>query len=115
KMRREGKRVFNSLGELRDCQVLMEWIKGLGEAEDPVTQRLLAYTVAQEGTLKAAAADALSKFNEKAWAKWSSTLPKRVQRFRPDGDIFRGIALERWDHAHELHRAAMRGRSKVAL
>jgi CHAD domain-containing protein len=115
KMRREGKRVFSSLGELRDCQVLMEWIKELGEAENPVTQRLLAYTVAQEGTLKAAAADALAKFDEKAWAKWSATLPKRVQRFRPDGDIFRGIALERWAHAHELHRAAMRGRSKVAL
>jgi CHAD domain-containing protein len=115
KMRREGKRVFSSLGELRDCQVLMEWIKELGEAEDPVTQRLLAYTVAQEGTLKAAAADTLTKFDEKAWAKWSTTLPKRVQRFRPNGDIFRGIALERWDHAHELHRGAMKSRSKVAL
>ena len=115
KMRREGKRVFSSLGELRDCQVLMEWIKGLGEADDPVTQRMLAYTVAQEGTLKAAAADALAKFDEKAWRKWSAALPKRVRRFRPNGDIFQGIALERWDHAHELHRVAMKSRSKVAL
>ena len=115
KMRREGKRVFSSLGELRDCQVLMEWVKELGDASDPVTQRLLAYTVAQEGTLKAAAAEALASFDEKAWTKWTATLPKRVQRFRSNGDIFQGIALERWAHAHELHRAAMKSRSKVAL
>ena len=115
KMRREGKRVFSSLGELRDCQVLMEWIKELGEADDPVTQRLLAYTLAQEGTLKAAAAEALARFDGKAWANWAGKLPKRVQRFRPDGDIFRGIALERWAHAHELHRTAMKNKGKVAL
>lgn len=115
KMRREGKRVFSSLGDLRDCQVLMEWIKQLGQPDDPVTQRLLAYTVAQEGILKAAAGDALAKFDAKAWDKWVGALPKRVQRFKPDGEIFQGIALERWAHAHELHRVAMKSRSKVAL
>lgn len=115
KMRREGKRVFSSLGELRDCQVLMGWVKTLGEAEDPATQRLQAYTVAQEGILKVAARDALAKFDAKAWERWSETLPKRVQRFRPDGDIFQGIALERWSHAYELHRAAMKSRGKTAL
>jgi len=115
KMRREGKRVFSSLGELRDCQVLMEWVKQLGKAEDPVSQRLLRYTVEQEVILKAAAGDALAKFDAKAWEKWAEILPKRVQRFRPDGEIFQGIALERWAHAYGLHRAAMKSRSKVAL
>jgi CHAD domain-containing protein len=115
KMRREGKRVFRSLGDLRDCQVLMEWIKQLGEAEDPVTQRLLAYTVAQEGILKAAARDALSKFDARGWEKWADSLPRRVQKFRQDGEIFQGIALERWSHAHELHRSAMKSRAKTAL
>jgi CHAD domain-containing protein len=115
RMRREGKRVFSSLGDLRDCQVLMEWIKKLGDPEDPVTQRLLAYTTAQEGILKAAAADALGKFDVKGWEKWGDTLPRRVQRFPPDGEIFMGIALERWEHAHELHRTAMKTRGKTAL
>jgi CHAD domain-containing protein len=115
KMRREGKRVFSSLGELRDCQVLMEWIRKLGEAGDPVTQRLLAYTVAQEGMLKAAAGAALGKFDGKTWERWEETLPKRVQRFRLNGEIFQGIALERWAHAHALHRAAMKSRGKAAV
>jgi CHAD domain-containing protein len=115
RMRREGKRVFSSLGQLRDCQVLMEWIKKLGVADDPVTQRMLAYTVAQEGTLKVAAGDALGKFDVKSWEKWAAALPRRVQRFRPDGEIFQGIALERWAHAYDLHRAAMKSRGKAAL
>src|SRR5512146_52703 len=42
KMRKEGKRVFSSLGELRDCQVMMDWIKKLSEAGEPVGQKLLA-------------------------------------------------------------------------
>src|SRR5512146_3586088 len=39
KMRKEGKRVFSSLGELRDCQVMMDWIKKLSEAGEPVGQK----------------------------------------------------------------------------
>src|SRR5512146_548458 len=39
KMRKAGKRVFSSLGELRDCQVMMDWIKKLSEAGEPVGQK----------------------------------------------------------------------------
>src|SRR5579864_8132603 len=34
-MRRAGKKLFSSLGELRDVQVMHEWIGKLGTAEDP--------------------------------------------------------------------------------
>ena len=115
KMRREGERVFSSLGDLRDCQVMMDWIKKLSEPGEPAGQKLLADATTLEQTLKASAADSLSKFDIKSWEKWATSLERRVRRFRPDGEIFQGIALERWEHARELHRAAMRGRSKVAM
>jgi CHAD domain-containing protein len=115
KMRKEGKRVFSSLGDLRDCQVMLEWIKKLGAPEDPVTQRLLAHAISQEQSLKVAAGDSLAKFDTRAWERLSDSLARRIRRFRPDSEIFQGIALERWEHGRELHHAAMRGRSKVAV
>jgi CHAD domain-containing protein len=115
KMRKEGKRVFSSLGDLRDCQVMMDWIQKLGDASDPVTQRLLSYATTQEQTLKAAAADSLSKFDTRAWEKWAVSLPRRIVRFRPDSELLQGIALERWQHGRQLHHAATRSRSKVAM
>lgn len=115
KMRKEGKRVFSSLGDLRDCQVLMDWIKKLSEAGDPVGQKLLADAMAREQTLKTAAGESLAKFDTNAWEGWAVELERRIRRFRPDGEIFQGIALERWEHARELHRAAMHSRSKVAM
>ncbi len=115
KMRKEGKRVFSSLGDLRDCQVMMDWIKKLSETGDPVGQKLLADATAREQTLKAAAADSLAKFDTGAWEKWATSLAQRIRRFRPDSEIFQGIALERWERARELHRAAMHSRSKVAM
>ena len=115
KMRKEGKRVFSSLGDLRDCQVMKEWIEKLGAVDDPVTQRLTEYANAQEATLKVAAADALAKFDTRQWEKWAVSLPRRINRYKVDGEIFQGIALERWAHARGLHQAAMRSKSKVAL
>ena len=115
KMRKEGKRVFGSLGDLRDCQVMKEWIEKLGTPNDPVTQRLTTYANAQEATLKVVAGDALAKFDTRQWEKWAAELPKRINRFKPDGEIFQGIALERWAHARELHQAAMKSKSQTAL
>lgn len=115
KMRKEGKRVFSSLGDLRDCQVMMDWIKKLSEPGDPVAQKLLADATAREQTLKDAAGESLANFDTKAWEKWTDQLARRIRRFRPDSDIFQGIALERWEHARELHRAAMHSRSKIAM
>ena len=44
KMRKAGKELFASLGDLRDCHVMMEWIEKLGPADDPIIQKLLAHS-----------------------------------------------------------------------
>jgi len=37
RMKRAGKALFQSLGELRDVQVMTEWVQKLGPANDPET------------------------------------------------------------------------------
>ena len=114
KMRKAGKELFASLGDLRDCQVMMEWIAKLGSAEDPITQKLLDYCQGQERTSKIHAEQALQKFNRKQWQAWAKSLPRRTSRIRPGSEPFQSITLERWAEARKLHAKASGNRSKTA-
>lgn len=113
-MRKAGKRLFSSLGELRDVQVMEEWAQRLGTAEDLVTIALLQFLHAREEELKAAAARSLADFDRKQWARWSRQLPGRAARLKPGGVLFKQLALERWRQAYQLHQRALRGGSQVA-
>ncbi len=115
KMRKAGKAVFAALGTLRDVQVLMEWIENLGSSDDPATQKLLAYCREQEELHKVHAAEALAAFDTAQWKQWAISLPRSAARLRPGSEVFQEMALERWAQARELHRVALRSRSKVAL
>jgi len=114
-MKKAGKRLFSSLGELRDAQVMEEWVHKLDAPGDPVTSNLLNYLAAQEMNFKAQAAAALQEFDRKQWKKWCRSLPSRASRVRPGSAVFRHLALERWVDGYKLHQQAMRNRSQVAL
>jgi CHAD domain-containing protein len=114
KMRRAGKELFASLGDLRDCQVMMEWIMKLGPPDDQVTQKLLDYSRGQEQTFKTQAAQVLQQFNAKQWRAWAKFLPIRTGRIRPGSGPFQSIALDRWAEARKLHGNAIRNRNKTA-
>src|ERR1022692_4935676 len=55
-MKKAGKKLFQALGELRDMQVMQEWIERLGAskeaADDPVIAKLLAHVLAREAECK---------------------------------------------------------------
>ena len=110
-MKKAAKRLFDSLGELRDVQVMEEWITRLGALDDPVTVTLLQFLAAREGQLKQEAAQALLQFDQKRWRGWAASLPRRAARMRPGSPIFQHLALERWTAAYEMHRRALRNRS----
>jgi CHAD domain-containing protein/HD superfamily phosphodiesterase len=114
-MKKAAKRLFDRLGELRDVQVMEEWIARLGALDDPVTLALLQFLAGRESQLRQEAAQALAQFDEKRWLGWIASLPRRAARMRPGGPIFQHLALERWTAAYELHRRALRNRSQVAL
>jgi CHAD domain-containing protein len=114
-MKKAGKALFSSLGELRDTQVMTEWVQKLGPPQDPETQALLDLLSKDEQNHKLKAAEALRAFDLRQWRKWSVKLPRRAGRLKPGSNIFRHLALERWTEAHDLHRRALRNRSQAAF
>jgi CHAD domain-containing protein/HD superfamily phosphodiesterase len=114
-MKKAGKQLFSRLGELRDAQVMQEWVHRLDSPGDPVTSRLLEILAFREAQWKQEAARALADFDRKQWRRWSKLLPRRAARLRPGTVVFKHLALERWTEAHELHRQALRNRSQAAF
>ena len=114
-MKKAGRQLFRSLGELRDVQVMAEWVHRLENHDDPAGKTLLDYIAAREIQLKVSAETALKDFDRKQWMRWSRSLPRRAARFRPGSVIFKHLALEKWTEAHDLHRRALRNRSQVAF
>src|ERR1035438_1194863 len=58
-MKKLGKGLFASLGDLRDTQVMMEWISKLSEPGDSLRQILLVSLQQKEETLKLVAKEAV--------------------------------------------------------
>jgi CHAD domain-containing protein len=112
-MKRLAKPLFSSLGDLRDNQVMTEWVTKLLEPADEARQSLLDSLAHKEIDLKAAAQDALAQFDRKHWQSLNAHLAKRTNRIPLEGSVFQHLALERWGEAYELHRQAMRNRSQV--
>ena len=76
-MKKTGRNLFRSLGELRDVQVMMEWVQKLGTPDDPETQALLTLLRGREQQHKLTAAEAIRAFDTRQWRKWSRGLPRR--------------------------------------
>lgn len=114
-MKKAGKALFGSLGELRDVQVMAEWVQKLGPSDDPETLALLNLLASREQNQKIVAAEALRSFDLRQWRKWGRELPRRAARVKQGSAIFKHLALERWTEAHDLHRRALRSRSQVAF
>jgi CHAD domain-containing protein len=115
KMRKAGKALFSALGELRDVQVLKDWVNKLAAAADPVKERLIVYCEKRESDLKAQAATALAEFDTHSWQRWAEVLDSRERQLLANSDVFQVIALEKLEDALRLHQAVLRNRSKVAL
>jgi CHAD domain-containing protein len=110
-MKNEGKRLFLQLGELRDTQVMQEWVQRIALFPDEASIRMNVYLADQENRLKTSASEAIRDFDQKKWGSWIRLLSGRTQRIRPESMAYRHIALERWCEVRELHRQALRNRS----
>ena len=115
KMRRAGKQLFSSLGDLRDTHVMCEWAQKLAPEGDPARARMMQFLLEQERELKKNAATAMEHFDRRLWKNWANKLPARANRIPPDAPVFAHLALERWIEAHHLHVRALRNRTNVAF
>ena len=114
-MKKAGKRLFSSLGALRDVQVMIEWVQKLGSPDDPETRALLDLLAEREQSHKLLAAEAVHGFDFRQWRKWSRELPRRAARVKRGSVVFKHLALERWTEAYDLHRHALRNRSQTSF
>ncbi|HET7440409.1 MAG TPA: CHAD domain-containing protein [Terriglobales bacterium] len=108
KMKKLGKPLFQALGELRDVQVMKDWIEQLGSAEDDATRILRTHTETQEAQLKQQALQALEQFDRAQWKTWRRELARRAARIRLGSPVFQHLALERWMEARKLQPPALR-------
>jgi len=113
-MKRAGGRVFRSLGDLRDVQVMREWVQKLAPPEDPLQPQLDQALAEREEALKRDAQESLSRLDHEEWRSWAEHLSTRAARVRIEGLAFQYVALERWHEAFELHRQALRNRSQTS-
>lgn len=115
-MKKAGKKVFQALGELRDIQVMEEWVGKLSASNpeiDPVATKLLSHLTSRESEYKQLARKDLDQFDRKQWRQWSKKLPQRSSRVRPGSQVYLHLALEKWTAAYELHKRVLRTRSTV--
>ncbi len=131
-MKKAGRKLFQALGELRDMQVMAEWIEKLGVASDstgdsagdrlsgdrlsgdPVAVKLLNHVHTREDACKQHAFKDLHQFDRKQWRQWTRTLPQRASRVRPGSVVYLHLALEKWTAAYDLHKHALRTRSQIS-
>jgi CHAD domain-containing protein/HD superfamily phosphodiesterase len=114
-MKKAGRQLFRELGELRDAQVMEEWVRSLSNPDDPVVIGILQFLAGREAHLKQQAAQALQDFDRKQWKRWIVSLPRRAARMRSGSALFKHLALERWTEAYRLHHLALRNRSHIAF
>ncbi len=113
-MRKASRKLFRRLGDLRDLQVLQDWLNRLSDEADPVRQALGEVFAAREPELKDQVSKAIGAFDRAQWMLWSRTLPDRARRLVPDGLVAQHLALQRWEEARALHRRALRNRNPAS-
>src|SRR5258707_7952354 len=113
-MRSLPKRLFRKLGELRDTQVMDEWVAEHGAENDKLRVTLHNFFQEREPKLLREALRLASKFDGKSWQRLERKLHKRM-RLVPSGSLAaQCLAVERLNEAKELHSKAMRADKPAA-
>ena len=110
-MRDSARKVFRSLGDLRDAQVMEEWVGKVQLGDDPLKGALLESLAARKESANKKALSNAAKFDEKRWQELERALTARLRRIPAEGDAARCLAVERLEEARELHRRALRTES----
>ncbi|HKV27829.1 MAG TPA: CHAD domain-containing protein [Candidatus Acidoferrales bacterium] len=113
KMKRAGKKVLRNLGELRDSQVLLEWLGKLEIARDELGAALRMGIEQEQKDLKDTALKALNDFDQQKWKTWEETLTPRAALVVTGSPAAQYIALERWEEGYRRHRLALHSHSRI--
>ena len=110
-MRDLARKLFRSLGDLRDAQVMEEWAEKIHPGSDPLKSALLESLAARKASANKKALSNAGKFDEARWRELERGLTARLHKIPADGEAARCLAVERLEEARELHRRALRTES----
>ncbi len=107
-LRATSRKLFRSLGVIRDSQVQEAWVLKLGAPDDPLRAQILYAVKNGRERQERDAKNSAARFDEKYWVKLARNLRSRLRLLPLDGDAAHCLALERYEEAAELHRRALR-------
>jgi CHAD domain-containing protein len=113
-MRRLPKKLFRKLGELRDTQIMDEWVSEHGAENDKLRIALHNFFQEREPKLLQEALRLASKFDDKSWQRLEGKLRKRVRLVPPGSLVAQCLAVERLNEAKDLHGKALRADKPAA-
>lgn len=107
-MRKIARKVFRTLGELRETHVLRDWAKKMASETDPLRKDLLDRLEENEKQSHEAAMRACARFEEEDWTRLERRLSRRVRIVPPGGLSAECLVLEQFEECKELHNRALR-------
>jgi CHAD domain-containing protein len=110
-MRGVPKKLFRKLGELRDAQIMNDWVKDHGAENDKLRLLLQQSFETQEPELLDETLHLAGKFDQKTWKRLENKLRRRSRLVPPDSLAAQCLAIERYDDARDLHAKALRSGS----
>jgi CHAD domain-containing protein len=113
-MRKLPRKLFHTLGALRDLQVMEEWVERLSAADDPLRLTLLDVLEAGQVRSREAVLRVIKTFDEAAWRDLVGTLTRRARFVSLNGLTAQYLALERYRELRRLHTRAVRTESPRA-
>jgi CHAD domain-containing protein len=103
RVRKASKRQQRALSDLRDIQVLTNWLKPLRLTGGPVGEALASYFKKQERRAEKDARRSLKAFPRKKWKRWLRRLPAGTELIRVNRRRLARLLLEQLTHIIELH------------
>jgi len=113
-MRSLPKKLFRKLGELRDTQIMDEWVAEHGAENDKLRVTLHTFFQERQPKLQQEALRLAAKFDDKGWQRLEGKLRKRVRLVPPESLAGQCLAVERLNEAKELHNKALRADKPAA-
>jgi CHAD domain-containing protein len=102
RLRKASKRQQSALSDLRDIQVLTNWLKPLRLSRGPVGQALASYFRKQERRARRDAQRSLRSFPRKRWKRWLRRLPAGSELVRVNQHRLAKLVLEQLTHIIDL-------------
>ena len=113
-LRKVCKQQQRGLTDLRDVQVMTEWVKRLGLTDGPSGDVIVASLEKEERRARRKARAALASFPRKRWKRWRHRLPIRAELIPVGQPRLAALAWERLTEVCQLDRRWRSHRGAVA-